>query len=146
MHKVTRAAVELLANPYRALSFGSANGYKRRRYQDGSLRALDVPGSPLRAAARGHHLTPRDVFEFAARVPADEVTAETIGGIRVALHQVQEATSAPRLAATPLAVQFEGRMRPIAELVGLPESALPERIEAPGGMTPRGAGDQGGDD
>jgi hypothetical protein len=134
-------------------SFQGANAYEVT-YQDRLLHAGTIPDLGMQrsfpnpegpADQRGHHLTPRDVFEFAARVPAHELTAETIGGIRVALHQVQEATSAPRLAATPLAVQFEGRMQPVAELVGLPESALPERIEARGGTTARGSADQGAD-
>jgi hypothetical protein len=34
-------------------------------------------------------------------------------------------------------VQFEGRITPTAELVGLPETALPEAIEARGGRTAR---------
>jgi hypothetical protein len=50
----------------------------------------------------------------------------------------------PRLDAAPLAVQFQGRMVPTAELVGLPESALPERIAARGGRTATGPADQGG--
>jgi hypothetical protein len=134
-------------------SFHGTNAYEVT-YQDRLLHAGTVPDLGMQrsfpnpkgpAEQRGHHFTPRDVFEFAARVPADEVTAETIGGIRVALHQVEEPTSAPRLTAAPLAVQFEGRMRPVAELVGLPESALPERIEARGGRTARGTADQGGD-
>ncbi len=127
-------------------SFQGTNAYEVT-YQDRLLHAGTIPDLGMQrsfpnpegpADQRGHHLTPREVFEFSARVPAHEVTAETIGGIRVALHQVQEPTSAPRLAATPLADQFEGRMRPVAELVGLPESALPERIEARGGMTGTG--------
>jgi hypothetical protein len=61
------------------------------------------------------------------------------------LHRVEEAASAPRLGAAPLAVQFEGRVRPIAELVGLPESALPETIAARGGRTATGSTDRGGD-
>jgi hypothetical protein len=134
-------------------SFQGTNAYEVT-YQDRLLHAGTIPDLGMQrsfpnpegpADQRGHHLAPREVFEFSARVPADEVTAGTIGGIRVALHQVQEPTSAPRLAAAPLADQFEGRMRPVAELVGLPESALPERIEARGGTTARGSADQGAD-
>jgi hypothetical protein len=84
------------------------------------------------------------VYEFSARVPAQEVTPETINGIRVRLHRVEEATSAPRLDAAPLDVQFQGRIVPTAELVGLPESALPERIAARGGRTATGPAGQGG--
>jgi hypothetical protein len=134
-------------------SFQGTNAYEVT-YQDRLLHAGTIPDLGMQRSfpnpegppdQRGHHLAPREVFEFSARVPAHEVTAETIGGIRVALHQVQEPTSAPRLAATPLADQFEGRMQPVAELVGLPESALPERIEARGGTTATGSADQGAD-
>lgn len=116
-------------------------------YQDRLLHAAAVPDLGMQRSfpnpdgpeeQRGHHLTPREVSEFSARVPADEVTAETIAGIRVRLHRVDEPTTVPHLAAAPLATQFAGRMTPTAELVGLPESALPEAVEARGGRTARG--------
>jgi hypothetical protein len=44
MHKVTRAAVELLANPYRALSFGSANGYNGMTATGPATRAATTEG------------------------------------------------------------------------------------------------------
>jgi hypothetical protein len=84
-----------------------------------------------------HHVTERDVFEFSARLPAAEVTAETIGDVTVRLHRVKGEARTDQLTDQPLAVQFEQEMRPVAELVGLPESALPEQIEARGGRTPR---------
>lgn len=102
----------------------------------GMQRSFPIPDAP--EGQRGHHLTPRDVSEFSARVPAREVTADTIGGIRVRLHRVDEPTSVPRLGAAPLAVQLEGRVTPTAELTGLPDSALPEAIEARGARTARG--------
>jgi hypothetical protein len=132
-------------------TFHGANAYDVT-YQDRLLHAGTVPDLGLQrsfpnpegpAGQRGHHLASRDVAEFAARVPAHEVTAETVGGIRVRLHRVDEATSAPRLGAAPLAVQFEGRMRPIAEVTGLPDSALPESIAARGGRTATGSAGPG---
>jgi hypothetical protein len=102
----------------------------------GTQRSFPNPQGP--ADQHGHHLTPREVSEFSARIPAREVTPETIAGIRVRLHRVAEATSAPRLSAAPLAVQFEGRITPTAELVGLPESALPSAIAARGARTAQG--------
>jgi hypothetical protein len=102
----------------------------------GMQRSFPIPDAP--EGQRGHHLTPRDIAEFSARLPAREVTAETIGGIRVRLHRVDEASSVPRLSAAPLAVQLEGRVTPTAELTGLPESALPDAIEARGARTARG--------
>jgi hypothetical protein len=71
-----------------------------------------------------------------ARVPASEVTADTIGRIVVRLHRVKEEASVERLGDAPLGTQLEREVRPIAELVGLPESVLPEAIEKRGGRTP----------
>ena len=82
-----------------------------------------------------HHFTERDVFEFSARLPATEVTAETLGDVTVRLHRVKGEARTDRLTDQPLAVQFEREMRPVAELVGLPASALPDRIEARGGRS-----------
>jgi hypothetical protein len=112
-------------------------------YGDRLLHAAAVPDIGVQRSfpteQRGHHVTPREVSEFSARIPAGEVTRETIAGIRVRLHRVDEPTAVPRLAATPLATQFAGRMTPTAELVGLPDSALPEAVEARGGRTGQGS-------
>jgi hypothetical protein len=101
----------------------------------GEQRAFVAP-NPAEGESQ-HHFTERDVFEFSARLPAAEVTAETIGDVAVRLHRVKGEARAERLTDQPLTVQFEREMRPVAELVGLPESALPERIEARGGRTPQ---------
>jgi hypothetical protein len=85
---------------------------------------------------RGHYMTERNIHEFMARVPASEVTSDTIGKIVVRLHRVKEEASIQRLDRAPLGTQFEREIRPIAELVGLPESVLPEAIEKRGGRTP----------
>jgi hypothetical protein len=87
---------------------------------------------------RGHYMRQRDVLEFMARVPAEELTPETLAGIRVTLHRVEEPSVVPQVGTAPLAEQLEGRVRPIAVLVGLPESALPEAIVARGGTTASG--------
>ena len=100
----------------------------------GVQRSFPNPAGP--DSQRGHHLAEREVYEFMARVPARELTAETIGRIRVILHKVKEEARAPRLGPEPLARQFERQMRPVAELVGLPDTALPAAIAARGGRTP----------
>lgn len=89
------------------------------------------------AEQRGHYVTERDVYEFTARLPADEVTPETIDKITVRLLRVKEEARAERLGGMPLSTQFERELRTVAELVGLPESALPQAIEARGARTPR---------
>lgn len=86
---------------------------------------------------RGHHFTERSAVEFVARVPAHEVTPETIGRIAVRLYRVKEEARADRLGTASLGAQFQRQIRQVAELVGLPESALPEAIEARGDRSPR---------
>jgi hypothetical protein len=100
----------------------------------GVQRSFPNPEGPT--AERGHHITQRDVHEFTARVPAADVTRETIGRIAVRLHRVKEEAHARVLGAMPLGTRFEREVRPVAELVGLPQSALPEAIEKRGGRTP----------
>jgi hypothetical protein len=124
--------------------FSGANAYEvsvdDRLLHAGSLpdfgvqRSFANPNGP--AEQRGHHFTERSTYEFMARVPAHEVTPETIGRIAVRLHRVKEEARTDRLGAAPLAQQFARQVRPIAELVGLPASVLPEAIEERGGRTP----------
>jgi hypothetical protein len=93
----------------------------------------NLHGPPLE---RGHYITERDTYEFAARLPADEVTSKTIGKIAIRLLRVKEETGAARLAENPLSEQFERELRPVAELVGLPRTVLPAAIEKRGARTP----------
>jgi hypothetical protein len=85
---------------------------------------------------RGHYFTERDVFEFYARLPAAAVTRKTLGEITVRLLRVKEEAQADRVGEVPLSTQFEREVRPVAELVGLPESALPQAIDKRGARTP----------
>ena len=87
----------------------------------------------------GHNISQRPTSEFAVRIPAHEVTAETLGTIRLRLHRVLGQGSGVRLGAEPLAAQLHERVEATAELTGLPGSVLPEAIEARGGRTGRGA-------
>jgi hypothetical protein len=127
-----------------AASFPGGNAYEvtlgDRLLHAGALPDLgvqrsfpDLQGPPEQ---RGHYLTEQSVFEFMARVPAAELTPETIGEIAVRLHRVKEEAYADRIGDAPLAEQFAREMRPVAELVGLPDSVLPEAIERRGGRTP----------
>jgi hypothetical protein len=100
----------------------------------GVQRSFPNPQGP--PAQHGHYLTERGAYEFMARVPAAEVTPDTIGKIAVRLHRVKEEAGADRIGEAPLGAQFERAMRPIAELDGLPDSALPEAIERRGARTP----------
>jgi hypothetical protein len=100
----------------------------------GVQRSFPNPKGP--PEQRGHYVTEQRVFEFTARVPAAELTPETIGATAVRLHRVKEETRADRIGDAPLAEQFSREMRPVAELIGLPDSVLPEAIEKRGGRTP----------
>lgn len=100
----------------------------------GIQRSFSNPEGP--PEQRGHYITERSAYEFTARVPAAEVTRDTIGQIAVRLHRVKQEARADRLGEMPLTEQFERELRPIAELVGLPDSALPEAIEKRGARTP----------
>ncbi|WP_157591826.1 hypothetical protein [Solirubrobacter soli] len=99
----------------------------------GLQRSFPNPEGP--PEQHGHHFAERGVYDFMARVPAAEVTPETLDRIVVRLHRVKEATSAEQLSA-PMAVQFARQVRPVGELSGLPGSVLPEAIERRGGRTP----------
>ncbi|HEX8304759.1 MAG TPA: hypothetical protein VF612_07765 [Jatrophihabitans sp.] len=124
--------------------FSGANAYEvsvgDRLLHAGSLpdlglqRSFANPNGP--ADQRGHHFTDRSTYEFMARVPAHEVTPETIDRIAIRLHRIKEEARTDRLGAAPLAEQFARQVRPVAELVGLPASVLPEAIEERGGRTP----------
>jgi len=87
----------------------------------------------------GHHLTERTISEFSVRIPAEELTAETIGTVNVRLHRLVDPASGVRVGAQSLRAQLNEQVEPVAELAGLPESVLPEAIEARGGRTGRGA-------
>jgi hypothetical protein len=128
-----------------AQGFATANAYEitvgDRLLHAGALpdlggqRSFVNPDGP--PEQQGHHITERPVFEFMARVPAHEVTPETISTIAVRLHRIKDEARTDRLGVEPLAAQFPREVRTVAELVGLPESVLPEAIEARGGRTPR---------
>lgn len=124
-------------------TFHGANAYEVT-YQDRLLHAGTVadPNTqrsfPLPEGPEGHHVTPREIYEFTARIPASDVTPETRAGIHVRLHRIDEPTTTEHMGAAPLATQFEGRLTPVAELTGLPESALPSAIESRGARTGQG--------
>jgi hypothetical protein len=86
----------------------------------------------------GHHFTEFPTTEISVRIPAGELTPETIGTVQVRLHRLVGPASGVRVGAQSLGVQLRDQVEPVAELVGLPESTLPEAIEARGGRTGQG--------
>ena len=100
----------------------------------GVQRSFVNPSGPQEQ--RGHYFTERPIYEFMVRVPANEVSRETIGNMAVRLYRLKDEARTDRLGSAPLTQQFERQIRQIAELVGLPASVLPEEIEERGGRTP----------
>jgi hypothetical protein len=100
----------------------------------GVQRSFINPNGP--PEQRGHHFTERPIYEFMARVPAHEVSPETIGNITVRLYRLKDEARTDRLGSAPLAQQFERQIRQIAKLDGLPASVIPKAIEKRGGRTP----------
>ena len=94
---------------------------------------VDPSNDPQR---QGHFITEREVYDFQARIPAHELTRKTLAEVRLTLHRIKEPLRAVRLDERRLTAQFEKRLRPIAELTGLPPSVLPAAIERRGGRTP----------
>ncbi len=100
----------------------------------GVQRSFVAPDGPLEG--QGHHVTEQPIYEFNARVRAEEVTEETLPTIAIRLHRVKDDVRTDRLGSAPLGLQFTRAIRPMAELRGLPASVLPEAIDARGGRTP----------
>ena len=78
--------------------FSAANAYEvtlgDRLLHAGALPDLGVQRSFVNPAGppeqRGHYFTERPTYEFIARLPADEVSRETIGKIAVRLYRVKD--------------------------------------------------------
>jgi hypothetical protein len=126
-----------------AQGFSTPNVYEitsgDRLLHAGELPDLGMQRSfvdPAATPEQGHHFTERPIYEFTARVPANEVTRETLPTIAVRVHRIKEEARTGRLGLEPLAAQFPREVRQVAELIGLPASVLPEAIEARGGRTP----------
>jgi hypothetical protein len=125
-------------------AFGGTNAYEvalgNRLLHAGSLPDLGVQRSFINPegpeSQQTHHIAERDVLEFSARVPAAELTPDTIGDVAVRLHRVKGEARAEVLSGDLLDAQFSREMRPMAELRGLPASVLPDAIEARGARTP----------
>jgi hypothetical protein len=100
----------------------------------GVQRSFVNPAGP--PEQQGHHFTERPIYEFMARVPAQEVSRETIRNITVRLYRLKDEARTDRLGSAPLALQFERQIRQVAELAGLPASVVPEAIEKRGARTP----------
>ncbi len=76
--------------------------------------------------------------EFTVRVPADQLTRETLGSVAVTLHRVKAAAPSRPLTERSLGDQYLEEMRPVVGLVGLPEWVLPSALAKAGKRTAQG--------
>lgn len=127
-------------------AFGGAYAYEVRA-GDRLLHAGTVPDLGAHrsfADPRGtpeqhrHHLTDVAVEEFTVRVPADQLTRETLGSVAVTLHRVKAAAPSRPLTERSLGDQYLEEMRPVVGLVGLPEWVLPSALAEAGKRTAQG--------
>lgn len=100
----------------------------------GVSRSFPNPEGP--PEQQGHHFGVHDIVEFVVRVPAREVTPDTVGRIQVQLHRVKDEVPAAGAPEGAVSDRFRRAVRPIAELVGLPTSVLPQQIRERGAVTP----------
>lgn len=100
----------------------------------GISRSFPNPKGP--PEQHGHHFGVHDTAEFVVRVPAREITPDTVGRIQVQLHRLKDDVPATPSPQGAVGDQFRRAARPIAELVGLPASVLPQQIRERGAVTP----------
>lgn len=112
-----------------------------RMVHTGSLPDLGIQRSFVNPQATegvetGHHIAERKTVDFTVRVPAREVTPETLAQVEVVLLRVKSEVTVDRLDDEPVSRRFERELRPVARLSGLPNEALPDAIRERGKPTP----------
>ena len=100
----------------------------------GVSRSFPNPGGP--PDQHGHHFGTQDIVEFVVRVPAEEITPDTVDRIQVQLHRVKDEVPAAGSPEGAVSDRFRRAVRPVAELVGLPASVIPQQIRERGAVTP----------
>jgi hypothetical protein len=94
----------------------------------GVVRSFAHPdGTPEQ---RGHHSYELSSYEFDARVPAEQLTRQTLANIAVVLYRVKDRAPIHPMSTAPLGVQFERELREVARVVGIPSSVLPTALKA----------------
>ena len=88
-----------------------------------------------RTVETGHHIAERKTVDFTVRVPAGEVTPETLAQVEVVLLRVKRGITVDRLDDESVSKRFERELRPVARLSGLPNEALPDAVRARGQPT-----------
>lgn len=106
----------------------------------GSLPDLGIQRSFVNPQATegvetGHHIAERKTVDFTVRVPAGEVTPETLAQVEVVLLRVKRGITVDRLDDESVSKRFERELRPVARLSGLPNEALPDAVRARGQPT-----------
>ena len=106
-----------------------------RLVHTGSLPDLGVQRSFANPQATegvetGHHLAARKTVDFTVRVPAAEVTEESLQQLEVVLLRVKGDVTIDRLDDERVSERFRRELRPVARLSGLPLEPLRAVIEA----------------
>lgn len=106
-----------------------------RLVHTGSLPDLGVQRSFANPQATegvetGHHLAARRTVDFTVRVPAGEVTEESLEQVEVVLLRVKGEVTIDRLDDERVSTRFPRELRPVARLSGLPLEPLRAVIEA----------------
>jgi hypothetical protein len=106
-----------------------------RLVHTGSLPDLGVQRSFANPQATegvetGHHLAERKTVDFTVRVPAGELTADSLDQVEVVLLRVKGDVTIDRLDDERVSTRFPRELRPVARLSGLPLEPLRGAIEA----------------
>jgi hypothetical protein len=104
-----------------------------RLVHTGSLPDLGVQRSFANPQAKegvetGHHIAERRTVDFTVRVPAAEVTEETLEQVEVVLLRVKGDVQIDRLDDEPVSTRFPRELRPVARLRGLTYEPLRELV------------------
>ncbi|MGI8624487.1 MAG: hypothetical protein ACR2NB_13640, partial [Solirubrobacteraceae bacterium] len=93
----------------------------------GQRRSYPDPAG--RPGLEGHHLEELDSFEINVRVPQRALSTAALPRLRVTLFRMKGQVRRP-ITAAPLAQQFAGQLRPVAELRGIGLDQLAEPVQA----------------
>jgi hypothetical protein len=96
----------------------------------GVVRSFADPDPAAPPELRRHHSYQLPVLEFDARVPAQHLTARTLGEISVVLYRMKQQPSTPVRSEERLGVQFENELREVARIDGIPAKLLPAGLRA----------------
>lgn len=114
------------------LAYEIANG--NRRVAVGSIPDVGMrrsfPDPDGRTGMEGHHLTELESFEINVRIPQKELSERALPRLRVTLFRMKGQPPVETITEAPLAEQFSGQLRPVAELRGIDLRELPKTVQS----------------